>query len=70
MVAAPLRPASVIGVSLNTSDLSEQEARAAVQRATDETGLPATDPVRFDPAPLVSAIERFHAGRPQPAFAT
>ena len=34
------------------------EARRAVRgSATQETGLPATDPVRFDPAPLVDAIE-------------
>jgi len=31
-------------------------ARAAVERAARETGVPATDPVRFGPAPLVEAI--------------
>lgn len=53
----PLRPARVIGISLKTSDLPEEEARRAVQRAQDETGLPATDPVRFGPGPLVDAIQ-------------
>ena len=62
-VAAPLRPAPVIGVALNTFDLSDDAALDAVKRAEDETGLPATDPVRFDSAPLVDAIARFHAGR-------
>jgi uncharacterized NAD-dependent epimerase/dehydratase family protein len=52
----PLRPAPVIGVALNTSDLSEEDARAAIEQAQSETGLPATDPVRFDPAPLAEAI--------------
>jgi len=52
----PLRPARVIGISLKTSDLPEDEARRAIQRATEETGLPATDPVRFGPGPLVEAI--------------
>lgn len=62
-VAAPLRPAPVIGIALNTFDLSDDEARAAVAAAERETGLPATDPVRFDPAPLVDAIARFDAAR-------
>jgi len=52
----PLRPARAIGISLKTSDLPEDEARRAIQRATEETGLPATDPVRFGPGPLVEAI--------------
>jgi len=61
--AAPLRPAPVIAVALNTVDLDEQGARAAMAQAERETGLPVTDPVRFDPAPLVDAIERFHRAR-------
>jgi len=64
-VLAPLRPSKTIAVALNTYDLSEQEARAAIARTVDETGLPATDPVRFDPAPIVDAIERFHTSRPR-----
>lgn len=56
--AAPVRPAKVIGIALNTFDLDDAGARAAVQRATQETGLPATDPVRFGSAPLVEAILR------------
>ena len=54
--AAPVRPTRVIGICLNTYDLSEARAREAVERAAEETGLPATDPVRFDAAPLVEAI--------------
>ena len=60
---APLRPAPVIAIALNTVDLDDEAARAAVERAAAETGLPATDPVRFDPAPLVDAIERFDVAR-------
>jgi uncharacterized NAD-dependent epimerase/dehydratase family protein len=62
-VAAPLRAAPVIAIALNTYDLDEASALDAVRRAEDETGLPATDPVRFDPAPIVGAIDRFHASR-------
>jgi uncharacterized NAD-dependent epimerase/dehydratase family protein len=52
----PLRPAKVIGISLNSYDLSDADARDAVQRAQDETGLPATDTVRFGAEALVEAI--------------
>lgn len=52
----PLKRSRVIGVSLNSYDLSEAEAREAVRRVEAETGLPATDPVRWDPAPLVEAV--------------
>ncbi len=56
--ARPVRPTKVLGICLNTYDMSEADARAAVTRAAAETGLPATDPVRFDSAPLVEAIVR------------
>src|SRR5260221_6240585 len=54
--AAPVHPTKVIGVCLNTYDLDDAAARAAIDKAAAETGLPATDPVRFDSAPLVDAI--------------
>ncbi|NUS34472.1 MAG: DUF1611 domain-containing protein [Gemmatimonadaceae bacterium] len=63
--AAPLRPAPVIGVALNTYDLDEASALRAVETVHRETGLPTTDPVRFDPAPVVDAIARFHETRPR-----
>lgn len=63
---APIRPAKVIGIALNTYDLAESAARDAVRRAEDETGLPATDPVRFDKAPLVNAIASAVARRHGP----
>jgi uncharacterized NAD-dependent epimerase/dehydratase family protein len=55
-MAAAVHPTRVVGISLNTYDLSDLEARRACERAEKETGLPATDPVRFDPAPLVNAV--------------
>src|SRR5437764_8530985 len=61
--AEPLRSAPVIAVALNTYDLSEAEARAAIDRVARETELPATDPVRYDPAPIVDAIDAFHKQR-------
>ena len=62
-IVAPLRPAPVIAIALNTFDLSDAKARAAIKRTADETGLPTTDPVRYDPAPVVDAIMAFHRGR-------
>ena len=63
--AAPLRPAPVIAVALNTYDLSEDDARRSIERTERETGLPCTDPVRYDPARLVDALATFHAARPR-----
>jgi uncharacterized NAD-dependent epimerase/dehydratase family protein len=54
--AAWLKPARTIGVLLNTFGLSDDEARAALRAATDETGLPATDPVRFGASPIIDAL--------------
>jgi uncharacterized NAD-dependent epimerase/dehydratase family protein len=63
MVLAPLRPSPVIGISLNTFDLSDADARAAIAAASRDTGMAATDPVRFDATPLIDAILAFHGAR-------
>jgi uncharacterized NAD-dependent epimerase/dehydratase family protein len=63
--ATPLRPAPVIAVALNTYDLDEESARRAIETVERETGLPTTDTVRFDPAPVADAIARFHHDRPR-----
>lgn len=56
-VAASWRaPSRVAAVALNTYDLDETAARAAIARAEDETGLPADDVVRFGPARLLDAL--------------
>jgi uncharacterized NAD-dependent epimerase/dehydratase family protein len=62
-IAAPLRPAKTIGVSLNTADMSDTDARAEIARVERETGLPTTDPVRYDTAPLVQAVLAFDSAR-------
>ena len=64
-VGSAVHPTKVIGISLNTYDMTDAEARRACEAAARETGLPATDPVRFDPAPLVDAVVRARARRDQ-----
>jgi uncharacterized NAD-dependent epimerase/dehydratase family protein len=68
-MAALVHPTRTVAISLNTYDLSDAEARAACEAATRETGLPCTDPVRFDPSPLVDAVlaarAEYLARRPQ-----
>lgn len=51
-----LHPSRVVGIALKTNDLPEEEAREAVRRVAEETGLPVTDPVRFGAGPLARAI--------------
>jgi D-glutamate N-acetyltransferase len=50
------RPAPVAAIALNTRELGEDEARAAVHEAELETGLPTDDPVRFGSAKIVDAV--------------
>lgn len=45
-----------VGVSINTAALPDVEARAALDAATAEHGLPASDPIRFGVAPIVDRL--------------
>lgn len=49
-------PAPVMGIALNTWGMSEEDARRAVDDAARETGLPATDAVRFGTGEILDAI--------------
>jgi uncharacterized NAD-dependent epimerase/dehydratase family protein len=51
-----LRPARVAAIALNTSSVSEDEARAAIAAAEEETSLPADDPVRFGAGKILDAV--------------
>jgi len=52
----PIKPCKVIGVSLNTQELGDEEARAEIEKVEKETGLPAIDPVRFGCDKLMKAL--------------
>lgn len=62
-LANPLRPVKTIGVSLNTVEMSDRDARAEIDRIAELTGLPTTDPVRYSTDPLVEAVVAFDADR-------
>lgn len=55
-VAALVKPAPVVAVSVNTKGLNEAEARELVAAVADETGLPAADPLRTSAAPILEAV--------------
>jgi uncharacterized NAD-dependent epimerase/dehydratase family protein len=57
-IGSAVHPTKVIGISLNTYDMTDEAARRACEAVTRETGLPATDPVRFDATPLLEAVSR------------
>ncbi len=51
-----VKPTRTIAVCLNTSRQDEKEALGAIQATAEESGLPTTDPVRFDSTAVVDAI--------------
>jgi uncharacterized NAD-dependent epimerase/dehydratase family protein len=55
-LTAPLFPAKVLGVALNTVGMNGAEADRAVKETEDLTGLPACDVVRHGPEKLVDAL--------------
>ncbi len=60
--AGALTPAKVVGIALNTRNLTEDEARAEVEKTAAETGLSVADPVRFGAEPLAKAVLAVRAG--------
>ncbi|MGD0967903.1 MAG: DUF1611 domain-containing protein [Candidatus Aquilonibacter sp.] len=62
---ATVKPARTVGIALNTRNLSDKQARSEIERACNETGLPADDVVRNGPDTLYAAIApQFHKETP------
>jgi uncharacterized NAD-dependent epimerase/dehydratase family protein len=57
-VAALVKPAPVVAVSVNTRGMDDARAEELVARVADETGLPAADPFRASATPILEAIMR------------
>jgi uncharacterized NAD-dependent epimerase/dehydratase family protein len=55
-LCAGIKPAKVVAIALNTRDLGESEARAAIAEAAAQTALPCDDVVRFGPHALYDAL--------------
>jgi len=49
----------VVGVSVNTQHMSDEEAKAYLAKVEADMGLPATDPFRYGADKLVDALEEF-----------
>lgn len=57
-LARPVYETEVVAGALNTSHItSDAAARDAIDAYESELGVPSTDPVRFDPATILSAIQ-------------
>lgn len=53
---AMVKPADVVGITLNTREFTEEQARAEIKRAHAQTGLPVADVVRDGPLQFYDAI--------------
>jgi uncharacterized NAD-dependent epimerase/dehydratase family protein len=58
-LARYVKPARVVGVALNSFDLTDKDLEAACGEIEKETGLPAADPVRQGAGRLVDAIAKY-----------
>lgn len=56
--AGTLPVSRVSGIALNTAHLADSDARKAVSQAESETGLPATDVIRFGVQALLDSVMR------------
>jgi uncharacterized NAD-dependent epimerase/dehydratase family protein len=54
-MADPVAPADIVAGALNTRNLEDNAAGAAVETYADAIDAPATDPVRFDVAEILPA---------------
>lgn len=55
-VSLPVRRPAVACIALNTAQLDDARARAAIDETAVSTGLPVDDPVRYGPGVLLDAV--------------
>jgi len=55
-IASIVNKTKIVGISLNCFDLTDQQAMSAIKFAEDQTGLPATDPVKFGSEKIIKAV--------------
>jgi uncharacterized NAD-dependent epimerase/dehydratase family protein len=55
-VMSPLKSSRVAAIALNSADLEMDEAKKAISDVRRETGLTATDPVRFGASEILDAV--------------
>ncbi|MCI0515437.1 DUF1611 domain-containing protein [candidate division KSB1 bacterium] len=63
MVTAPVFPAQVVGIALNLRRLDEDRARQEIARVEANTGLPATDVIKFGAEKLLTAVLEYEQQR-------
>ena len=57
-IARVANPAcQIVGISVNTQNMAEDEAKTYLAEVEDRMSLPATDPFRFGAEKLVDALE-------------
>ena len=57
-MAGIVNKSKVLGISLNCHDLSDAEAKRVIAEVEKQTGLPATDPIKFGVDKLFEAIKK------------
>lgn len=55
-VCGSLQPAKTVGIALNTSGMTDTEAKAKIEETQGLTGLPTTDVIRFGVEVLAAAV--------------
>lgn len=58
-ISSIVNKTKVVGISLNCFDLTDAQAMDAIKKAEDETGLPATDPVKFGSEKTIKAVTEY-----------
>lgn len=63
MIASPIQPSKVIGISMNSRRISEAEADEERKRVSDRFEMPVVDIFRHGPDELIDAVENFRSER-------